>query len=74
MTLTPQGNDPYSHVAIVLRAVLAELPLGGAILELEGGYRERALRRAGDMLEQIAERVDEHVLKERLTQSESCRR
>jgi hypothetical protein len=71
MSLVPRGDNEHdSHVAIWLRAVLAELPLGGFLLELHSGYRERAERRALDVLEEIAKQVDERLMRERLQNSE----
>jgi hypothetical protein len=71
MSLTPTGGGDYdSHLAIWVRALLAEMPLGGFLLELQSGYRDRVERRALDLLDEIAKQVDERLMQERLQNSE----
>ncbi|MCD4533565.1 hypothetical protein LRP67_05675 [Nocardioides sp. cx-169] len=71
MSLLPMGEDEYdSHPAIWLRALLAEMPVGSFLIELHSGYRERAERRAFDLLNEIAKQVDERLMRDRLQSSE----
>ncbi len=71
MSLMPMGDGEYdSHAAIWIRAVLAEMPMGSFLLELQSGYRGRVERRTFDLLDEIAKQVDERLMRERLQASE----
>lgn len=71
MSLLPTGDGEYDgHPAIWLRALVAEMPMGGFLLELHNGYRDRLQGRAFDLLEQVASQVDERLMRDRLQNSE----
>lgn len=71
MSLVPMGEGEYdSHAAIWTRAVLAEMPGGSFLLELQSGYRDRVERRTFDLLDEIATQVNERLMRDRLEESE----
>jgi hypothetical protein len=70
-TELPPDQEGPKHVEVWARAMLAASGgLGSAVLELRDGYEQRRYTRAGGVLAEVAARVDEHIMRQALLDSE----